>query len=340
MSRRWVCPASGLLAGVLLLATPAAADESLPESRLRFEGVERTYLTYRPVSFREGNPVVVVLHGGGGGMRKILSGNSATTRWRELADRDGVLLVVPNGYNSREASGLGDRQMWQDLRPNDGRRANLDDAGFVVAVLDRVAESLPFDRTRVYVAGTSNGGMLAMRLLVEHPETFAAGAAFIASLPLGEVAEPAMATPLFLLNGTDDPLVRYEGGTVATRSAAVRSVEATVDWFARVNGCDLASATTDGLPNPADDGCRATRSDYFLEDAADQQPPWLSYVMVIGGGHSIPNPSPPRSRQFMSQLVGPQCRDFHGVEMAYDYMRQFRRVGGTIQVVAAGEPSE
>jgi len=38
---------------------------------------------------------------------------------------------------------------------------------FTLAVLRRLAADLPLDRTRVYVAGHSNGAMMAYRLAAE-----------------------------------------------------------------------------------------------------------------------------------------------------------------------------
>lgn len=49
-----------------------------------------------------------------------------------------------------------------------------DDVGYLVRVVDDVAARVPIDRSRVYVVGFSNGGMLAERAVCDRPDVFAA----------------------------------------------------------------------------------------------------------------------------------------------------------------------
>ena len=47
-------------------------------------------------------------------------------------------------------------------------------AAFLVALIDHIAEDYPIDRTRVYLAGFSNGGLMVQRAACENPAPFAA----------------------------------------------------------------------------------------------------------------------------------------------------------------------
>src|SRR5271156_5200830 len=60
-------------------------------------GMTRWFRVYIPASFSEGAPAVFVLHGGTQSMRKIFNDHvGGTNAWIPIADREGILLVVPN----------------------------------------------------------------------------------------------------------------------------------------------------------------------------------------------------------------------------------------------------
>lgn len=304
-------------------AEPGAA---IDERTLEHDGRERVYTVVRPSTYEPGNPAIILLHGGGGGMRSALAKRHATSRWIEIAEREGLVVLAPNGWNARQQQGTGDRQSWNDLRADEGRRISQeDDAGFIVAMLDREQPRLGFDARAVFVTGPSNGGMMTFRVLIEHPERFAAGAAFIANLPdeAVELPEPSVARPVLIVNGDADPLVPWEGGDVGFNGAPVRSTPATVAWWRARHGLDGAAAITLLDDVDADDGCRIV-SFAWTADGADA--PAVVLHRVQGGGHTLPVlPGDPRSA-LPRRLVGPQCRDVRGVEEAW---RFFAAHGGS-----------
>ncbi|GEM_PF-282451 len=294
------------------------------EHRIEAGGANRVFRVIRPARYRKGAPAVVLLHGGSQSMRKVLGEKATTRRWRELAERDGFLLLVPNGYSEREDDAFGDRQTWNDLRPDpEGRLSQQDDVEFVKAVLDWAAARHGIDPSRVYATGSSNGGMMALRLLVECPERFAAGAAFIAALPEDEVPTPPRGTPVMLMNGTDDPLVRWQGGVVSRNGAPTRSVDDTVDYWLAVNGVADAEPVSRELADDApDDACRVTSRSWAVEPGA---PPAVVRYTVHGGGHCIPDPTPPEFSPLVQRMIGPACRDVHGVDLAWAFLRRHDR---------------
>lgn len=283
-----------------------------------FDGKPRAYTLYTPDSFVAGNPAFFVLHGGGQSMRRILAPDTATRRWVELADREGALLIVPNGFNNGAGSGLGDNQSWNDIRvDNAGVTSSEDDAGFLVAVLDDAAARADFDTGEVYIAGSSNGGIMTMTMLIQFPERFAAGAAFIAALPEESVPDPAQPTPFFMLNGTDDPLILFDGGPVGANGSPTRSVNDTIDYWVRVTGSDPGTEFFMSLPNnDTTDNCEITVSEY--SDGPGGSPTFI-YYEAVGGGHNIPDPTPPSFSEDALDLIGNVCRDAHGVDLAVDF---------------------
>ena len=112
------------------------------------------------------------------------------------------------------------------------------------------------DKDRVYVTGASNGAMMSLRLGCELAHKITAIAPVIGSMPENLVAQcaPARPMPLMMINGTDDPLVPWEGGYVhifRKKLGKIISVPQTIDFWVARNGCSpirkLAGAPTPTL---------------------------------------------------------------------------------------------
>jgi len=298
------------------------AGVTLDEIRtIKIDGERRYFRIVRPASYEKGNPAVVLLHGGTQSMRTVLEADATTARWRQLAEQYSFMLLLPNGKGMRGGPAYGDKQVWNDLRPNtDGRRSDADDVTFIRHVIDWAIGKHGVNAQRVYLTGSSNGGMMTMRMMIEASEYIAAGAAFIASLPKDEIERPDSATPILMINGTEDPLVKWNGGPVAGGGNPVRSVPKTVEYWVDVNDMDQSSAETTKLPDRADDGCSITRTMYTHRG---EETPRVVMYRVEGGGHSIPDQTPPEHAVVVQRLIGTTCKDLDGVDVAWDFLKQF-----------------
>jgi polyhydroxybutyrate depolymerase len=289
---------------------------------IEIDGEKRYFRIVRPASYEKGNPAVVLLHGGTQSMRKVLEAGTTTARWRQLAEQHGFMLLLPNGKGMRGGPAYGDKQVWNDLRPNtDGRRSGANDVTFIRHVIDWAIGKHNVDAQRVYLTGSSNGGMMTLRMMVEASEYVAAGAVFIASLPKNKIERPESATPILMINGTEDPLVKWNGGPVAGSGNPVRSVPNTVKYWVEVNDVDPRSAKTIKLPDRADDGCRVTRTTYTHRG---EERPRVVVYRVEGGGHSIPDQTPPKRPAVVQKLIGTTCEDLDGVDVAWYFLKQFK----------------
>lgn len=179
---------------------------------------------------------------------------------------------------------------WNDARLHSrfpARKHDIDDVAFAEAVIAREAGGRP-----VHAAGYSNGGGMVVRLLHERPGLLA-GATIIASgqpapdnlLPMGDA--PAVPTPVLIVHGTRDPIVRYTGGTMPAWArivfrvgGAMRSAPDTAAYFAARNGITAPPITTGLTPE-------LSRTDF----RQDGRPPITLYT-AHGGGHTIPGPTP------------------------------------------------
>ena len=308
---------------VAALAVALNAHASATEQySIDIDGVERWFLVERSKSVRESAPLVVLLHGGTQNMHKILS-RPAGRDWVRLAGEKEFILIAPNGSNTSTGAAKGRRLHWNDHRePEGGQSSNMDDVAFIRALVDWALENHTIDRERVYVVGGSNGGMMTFRLLIEAPEVFAGGAAFIANLPHKTPAPEAhLATPLILFNGTDDPLMRWGGGMVGARDQqdVVYSVDATRNWWLKNNNADTEPTTVRMVPNrDKGDGCQISIATHL----AAAQGAAVAIVTMEGGGHVVPSRShPKRQRRIVKKFTGPACRDANGADIAWEFFQ-------------------
>jgi polyhydroxybutyrate depolymerase len=307
--------------------TPAEISAmGLTELSLNVDGVERWFLVQPPRDASKPAPILVVLHGGTQGMRKLFADSSGATRgWPALARRENALLLVPNAVNSKTGDTKSDDQNWNDLRENVSRDSSVDDVGFILALLDWAATHYSTDQSRIYVTGASNGGMMTFRLLVEASERFTAAAAFIAALPVESslIKTPARPTPLLIANGTADPLVKFEGGKIPGGRGFMRSVNDTIAWWLSANSAETEPAKVQRLKDrDPNDECIIEKASY---SAKANGAPVITYTM-IGGGHNIPSakydlPNNWATRRF----IGPVCRDVEGIELIWSFLSAFRR---------------
>ncbi len=177
-------------------------------------------------------PVVIVLHGALGNPWSVQLDTGLTER----AGQEGFLVVYPYG------TGLGNKQV---LFWNAGGCCALamynhvDDVAFIRDLITVLKRDYNADPQRIYIAGASNGGMMAYKLAAELSGQIAA----IASVE-GCMFPPACAptSPVSILefHGTADSIVPYAGGTGMHLGYKVRNVAAagkTVDYWVSHNQC-------------------------------------------------------------------------------------------------------
>lgn len=301
---------------------PSGADPTLPgwhEHSIQHGGLTRWFLTYVPTSLAAGAPLVVQLHGGTGSMRTLFGSTAGASRqWPFVAEREGFLLVVPNGINPDSGDTAGDQQNWNDLRaPGSDRESTEDDVGFINRLIDWGIATHQSNSLRVYMTGSSNGGGMTYRMVMEHGGRLAAVTCGSANLPTPNLKfrEPDRPVPILVLSGVEDPLMTYDGNPGVFTSALE-----TVEWWRQRNGALPAEGPDEWLADgDPGDGCRVVRRTH---PAAPGGAPVVFY-RIEGGGHvgpSILHASP--SSPAVVRLLGTQCRDIEFAEVAWAFMRQ------------------
>jgi polyhydroxybutyrate depolymerase len=167
----------------------------------------------------------MMIHGAGGSAEFAAD----ETGWSRLADRDGFVVVYPEGVAVRPHKApkfLTNPQEWNDGSGH-GRH---DDVGFLLAVLDDLNERI--DPRRVYLTGFSNGAGMAFRFVAEHADRVAALAP-VAGHFWGPDRQLSRPEPTFYLIGDSDPLVPIAGGTARTPWGKVEGRPAVADTLQR-----------------------------------------------------------------------------------------------------------
>jgi len=166
---RRVAAVAALLA--LAFGLPASARVTRDEPlRVVHDGKVRSVLLHVPAGLTTPAPLVLMLHG----VLGDAASSAAQTGWSRQADRDGFVVAYPQGYaNSWNAGTCCGSAAAEDV----------DDVGFLVSAVGTIAAAVPLvDRSRVYLAGFSNGGMMALRAGCERPDVFAAVASVAGTL--------------------------------------------------------------------------------------------------------------------------------------------------------------
>src|SRR6202020_161040 len=161
------------------------------------------------------------------------------------------------------------------------QRDNVDDVGFITAMVGAIEQEIPIDRARVYVTGMSNGAMMALRLGCQ-TDTFAVIAPVAGTLLTD--CSGARPTSVLQIHGTADDRVPYNGGPGKAFSA---------DGTARVDGPSVAAvnATWRGI-----DGCgqpnSTTTGDVTTQTAGCADGRTVELISVTGAGHQWPGGEP------------------------------------------------
>ena len=295
------------------------AEPGWHESALSHGGQDRLFRFYVPARLSEGQPAVLLLHGGTQGMDELFRPNAGGTQeWPAVAEDGGFLLLVPNGTNVKTGDPSGDDQSWNDCRsPTAGAVTGsaADDVGFLVALADWAERRFPVT-DRVLVAGASNGGMMGYRLATERPDRVAGVAAFVANLPAGgECPDPSQPVPMLIVNGTADPVTPYAGGEAGDRGA-VRSAEATRDVWMAANRVDASRRQVRTLPDVDPGDGSVVVCERYPAAAAGAA---VELCSVEGGGHTIPSVAHQLPR-WLEGIFGRQNHDVEGARLAWSFL--------------------
>lgn len=262
------------------------------------DGINRTYALYIPASYSQGQPVPLVLNLHGytsTGALQAIYGD-----FKPIADTANFLVVHPNGTPD-PISGF---QFW-----NFGIfGTNVDDVGFLEALIDTISIHYSINPDRVYCTGISNGGFMTYAMACESDRFAAIGSVTGSmSVTMYNNCNPHHPTPAIHIHGTADSTNPYNG------NSSSMSIPDVVSFWTNQNSCN----TTPGITSIADidtgDGCTAEQ--YVYSGGADGHT--VEHFKVTGGGHTWPGSSINLTGN------GNTCHDFNASNEIWRFFSQY-----------------
>lgn len=307
-----------VLAGINLIYFPAL-DVSAQRASLMHDNLERTFNIHIPsIDAKTVQvPLVIALHGrGGNGESMILVTRSG---FDELADKDGFFVAYPDGIE----------QNWNDGRMDEeaddrAHRENIDDVGFISALIDYMIKNFDIDPKRVYVTGISNGAIMSYRLACELSFKIAAIAPVDGNIPqmLYPECSPSMPVSVLAINNVNDPLVPFEGGEIngifhMIRLGKVLSVNESIGFWIKRNHCSEIPVVSELPDIDPEDGTLVTRKQYTSGIDGTE----VILYAIDGGGHTWPG-----GFQYLPKwVIGKTSRDIDASVVIWDFFKRHSR---------------
>mgnify|MGYP006126415013 CR=1 FL=1 len=261
-----------------------------------YDGLERSYRKYVPSSYSESNPVPLVLN---------LHGYSSNadeqmiySDFYNIAETEGFILIHPEG--TIDDSGF---QFW-----NSGNISEVDDVGFLSALIDQIALEYNINLNRVYSMGMSNGGFMSYQLSCELSDKIAAIASVTGSMSTNQITScnPDNPVPVMQMHGTSDPIVLYNG------SLGIEPIDDVISFWVDFNNCNTIP-TINNLPDiTLIDFC--TVEHYIYNNGINGSS--VELYKIINGGHTWPGAAFP--------IVGNNTnQDFNASEKIWEFFNKY-----------------
>jgi len=294
---------------LLLISAPALFAQTNIDKTIMVDGKKRNYIIHLPTNYQslKNIPVIIALHGSGGKSE----GTQKLYQLDPLADKYGYIVLYPQAiYKNWNIPGI--------PAANGKVDSSANDVQFISALIDSTLKFYNGDSMRVFLTGISRGGKFSLYLAYELNKRIRAIAPVCASIP-GDMKAGYhfdKPIPVLLINGTEDPLVSYNGGygklNVGDRKGPgfdVLPTEELVTKLTAMNGCDSTAVVTNMPDNAPGDGCTAIKYYYKSTKAP------VEFIKIIGGGHTWPG-----GFQYLPKFViGNVCKDFSAADEIFNF---------------------
>jgi polyhydroxybutyrate depolymerase len=190
----------------------------------------------------------------------------------------------------------------------------IDDVRYIRSLLADLAAKYPYEPSRVYSSGVSNGGRMSARLACEAADLIAAIADVAGpnQFAMVEPCAPPRPVPVLLFHGTSDPVNPYDGIPPDPDNTGSASVNQSLEVWRTGNGCQ-DSTTQRQLPDSSPDGMTTTVFTFVgCRPGAD-----VVHYRTYNAGHTWPD----GWQYFNESSVGRTTRDFSANEEMWSFLR-------------------
>ena len=286
---------------IILIAPYLFLAQEVTETTILHDGLDRSYILYVPTSYSANNstPLVLNLHGysSNSGQQMIYS------NFYPIADTEGFILVHPQG--TIDEMGFAFWNVGNGFNNNE-----VDDVGFLSALIDTIASQYNINTNRVYSMGMSNGGFMSYRLACELSNKIAAISSVTGSMNETQMnlCSPEHPIPVMQIHGTSDPTVLYEGNSLW----GIEAIEDVISYWVNFNQCDL-NPIFNNIPNINTlDFCEAEH--YIYENGLNGSS--VEFYKIINGGHTWPGALIPLTGNNTNQ-------DFNASEKIWEFFNKY-----------------
>ena len=263
---------------MLLMAGSVSAQDATAEATPDMDFAARTYELHVPDSYQDGEvvPLLMVLHGASGS-------GARTEKWLgfdDVADTAGFIAVYPDGIYNNWDFGAG-------VPTPDGSAMHVDDVGYLTWLVGELEKIYSIDPARVFVAGNSNGALMAYRLACEARDTFQAVAGVAAGVFVPAVQNcEDRPVPVLFMQGTEDQILPWDGTDINGRHLGLSAAESLAFWT-QLNHCNTAkdAVKPENLPD-TDQTDHSKVTHIPITDCADGSQ--VQFYAIVGGGHTWP----------------------------------------------------
>lgn len=141
-----------------------------------------------------------------------------------LADELGIIVVLPDGMTNSQGAQFWNATDWCC----DFERTGVDDAGYLIGLLDEIEEFIPVDPSRVVFIGHSNGGFMSYHLACDYADRVTAIVSLAGLEWIGAArCNPVAPVTVLQIHGTNDETVAFDDDPLlpSARDTAARWVE-------------------------------------------------------------------------------------------------------------------
>jgi polyhydroxybutyrate depolymerase len=208
---------------------------------------------------------------------------------------------------------------------NDGRgtvNPEVDDIGFVRELVASLKSEFPIDVTRIYAAGSSNGGIFTQRLACEFSDVLIAIATVAGPLPTNLIQSRPNPISVVGIQGDEDPRVPIDGARVGGKAGQIESALSTMNFWASINSCNPIPSVTHISPTIND----TTSVDKYTYSGGLAD---VDYYIVRGMGHAWP-PYPSAESEHETGLTS---QNIVATDVIWDFLYQHSRLPSEANVV-------
>jgi polyhydroxybutyrate depolymerase len=206
--------------------------------QMTVDGRSRTYLLNLPPCYYDTQnlSLVIVLHGFGGSASQAERDYGVT----EKGNAGGFIVVYPEGITSNGAAHLRSWNTGACCGP--AQTNNVDDIHYISLLIDKMIAEYKVNPKKVYVAGMSNGAMMAYTLACDLSNKIAAITSVSGTLMRSSPCNPLRAVPILHIHSILDTMVPYYGGR-GLGGYNFTPIDSTMSTWVRLNSCEAPVVT-------------------------------------------------------------------------------------------------